>query len=122
MRDSFASSPALQQAHMSHLQEEEGQFERTLLRDDEQSSRQLHGATHVCVCRFEEHRIELGRVTIQMDLLEGRLDIIQPVVKETRRRAQECERSVAPMGDQLQDIDRHVNVLGTQVTKIGQPV
>ena len=122
MRDSFASSLAQQHAHISHLQEKQGQFEHTLLKDDAKSSRQLHGATQVCIRRVEEHRIELGRVTTQMDSLEGRLDIIQPIVNETRRRAQECEMSVAPMGNQLQDVDRRVNVLGTQVTTIGQQV
>ena len=76
----------------------------------------------MCIRRVEEHRIELGRVTTQMDSLEGRLDIIQPIVNETRRRAQECEMSLAPTGNQLQDADRRVNVLGTQVTTIGQQV
>ena len=42
MRDSFASSLAQQHAHILHLQEKQGEFERTLLRGDEKSNRQLH--------------------------------------------------------------------------------
>ena len=93
-----------------------------LLNTNAKSIRQLHGATQVCIRRVEEHRIQLGRVTTRMGSLEVRLDIIQPIVNQTRRRAQECEMSVAPMGSQLQDVDRRVNVLGTQVTTIGQQV
>ena len=76
----------------------------------------------MCIRRVEEHIIDFGRVTSQVDSLEGPLGIIQPIVNETWRRAQECEMSVAPMANQLQDIDRRVKVFGAQVSTIGQQI